>query len=183
MMNERRCKPEHLRLYQGVLTSGVQNDRFKMELKVEENPVLQRSKEIEPSIELEFIYNYSYSLQFFHNIHSCQIENCSDCDNTQKRYSRFEIDLSSLRLGDTFKISAALINNDYSELPREIGDIKKYQPLLVACPEYYNQNTLRLPDTIEGINKKREYMEQKEREVEEEERGKCYNNTKKVGRW
>ena len=162
-MNERRCKPEHLRLYRGVLTSGVQNDRFKMELKVEENPVLQRSKEIEPSIELEFIYNYSYSLQFFHNIHSCRIENCSECEEVRKRYFRFETDLSSLQLGDTFKISAALINNDYSELPQEIGDFKAYGPLLVACPDYYNQGSLRLPDTIEGINIKREHLEQKER--------------------
>ena len=169
-MNERRCKPEHLRPYQGVLSSEVQNGRFKMELKVEENPVLQRSKEIEPSIELEFIYDYSYSLQFFHNIHSCQIENCSVCETTRKRYSKVETDLSSLQLGDTFKISASLMSNNYSDLQQEIGDFKAYGPLLVACPEYYNQGSLRLPDTIEGINKKREYMEQKEREVEEEEK-------------
>ena len=138
-----------------------------MELKVQDNDVLKRSKTTKSSKVVEFLCDYTYSLQFFHNIHLCQIENCSDCDNTQKRYSRFEIDLSSLQLGDEFKISAALTNGHESMLPPEIEDIGAYQPLLVACPEYYNQNTLRLPDTIEGINIKREHLEQKEKEAEE----------------
>ena len=163
-MNERRYKYEHLRLYRGVLTSEVQNGNFKMELKIEDNPVLEKSEKIEFSIELEFKFDYLYSLQFFHNIHSCQIEKCSECEKVESRYSKFERDISSLQLGDTFEISAALINNGYSELPREIGDFKAYESLLVACPNYYSQNTLRLPDTIEGINKKREYFKKKKRE-------------------
>ena len=41
-MNEQRYKREHLKPYRGILTSEVQNGSFKMELKVGENPVLQR---------------------------------------------------------------------------------------------------------------------------------------------
>ena len=172
-MNEQRYKREHLKPYRGILTSEVQNGSFKMELKVGENPVLQRSKEIEFNIELDFKYDYSYSPQFFHNIHSCQIEKCSECEKVRKIYSRFETDLSSLQLGDTFEISAALINNRYSELPREIGNIKVYEPLLVACPDYYSQNSLRLPDTTEGIKKKKELDDQRlQQEREEEEKRK-----------
>ena len=169
-MNERRFNKEHLRFYRGILTSKFQNDKFKIKLKVEDNDILRRSKAIESSIELEFIYDYFRSPQFFHNIHSCQIEKCSDCENVRRRYSRFEMDLSSLQLGDTCEIRAALINNNCSELPREIGNFKAYEPLLVACPDYYVQSSLRLPDTSEGINKKYELEQQRwqaEREAEE----------------
>ena len=44
-MSEQRYKVEHLREYRGILTSGIGNSRFKMELKVEDNPVLERSVE------------------------------------------------------------------------------------------------------------------------------------------
>lgn len=169
-MSEGRYNREHLKPYQGILTSEVQNGSFKMALKVEDNDILKRSKEIGDSIELGFKYDYSYSSQFFHNIHLCQIEKCSECEEVRTRHYRFKTDLNSLQLGDTFEISAALINNRCSELPREIGNIKLYEPLLVACPDYYNQGSLRLPDTPEGIKRKYDLEQQRlqlKREAEE----------------
>lgn len=168
-MNEKRYDKKHLKPYQGVLTSEVQNGRFKMELKVEDNDVLKRSEKIESSIELDFKYDYSFSPQFFHNIHSCQTENCSKCEEVRSAYYRYELDIIKLQLGDTCEIKAALVNNNCSELPREIRDFKAYGTLLVASPEYY-QGPPRLRDTKEGANIKREYFEKKEREAEEEVR-------------
>ena len=88
-----------------------------MELKVEDNPVLERSVEkIESSIELEFYYNYGISTLFFHDIHSCpsrysQDESCAECDKMREIHDKFEANIYFLQVGDTFKIRAALINN------------------------------------------------------------------------
>ena len=140
-MNEQPYKKEHLREYIGFLTSKFSDGKFKMELKVEDNPVLQRSKEIGSSIELDFKYDYSFSPQFFHNMHSCQTANCSKCEEVRGAYFRYELDISNLQLGDTFKISAALINNNCSELPREIRTFKAYGTLLVASPRIFSRAT------------------------------------------
>ena len=82
----------------------------------------------------------------------------------------FGTNLTYLQVGDTFKIKAALINNDESVLPAEIHSFENYQPLLVACTEY----RLRRPDTPEGIKKKQELEEQRlqaeeKREVDEKQ--------------
>ena len=74
---------------------------------------------------------------------------CPECERMQKMYAIFQANLSHLQFGDTFRITAALINNKQSVLPAELHDFKRYQPLLAACDEY----SLRLPDTPEGINK------------------------------
>ena len=170
-MNEHPYKVEHLQDYTGILTSERSSGTFKMELKLEDNPVLERSVEkIESSIELEFKYNYGLSTLFFHDIHSCpsrfsQDESCAECDKMREIYDKFEANIYFLQIGDTFKIKAALMNNDRSVLPAEIHNFGRYQPLLAACTEY----RLRLPDTIEGVNKKREkYFEKEERKAEEE---------------
>ena len=174
-MNEHPYKVEHLREYTGILTSECSGGTFKMELKLEDNPVLERSVEkIESSIELEFYYNYGLSTLFFHDIHSCpsrysQDESCTECDKMREIYDKFEANIYFLQIGDTFKIKAALINNDQSELPAEIHNFEKRQPLTVACTE----QRLRLDDTPEGINKKYELEQQRlQREREEEERRK-----------
>ena len=60
-MNEQRYKEEHLQEYTGILTSlEAQNGRFKMELKAEDNPVLERS--IEKIIEINFLKGDSYRI-------------------------------------------------------------------------------------------------------------------------
>ena len=167
-MSEQQYKKEHLKSYRGILTSEFENNGFKMELKAEDNLVLQERSTIESSIELDFEYKFYESTEFFHELRLCQTEGCPECKEVGKKFYRFESNLKELQLGDTFEISAALISDGESALPQEIGNFKAYSPLIVA---YYGdyEGSLRLPDTIEGINKKREYMEQKEREVEEEE--------------
>ena len=173
-MSEQRYKAEHLQDYTGILTSDDTRGSFKMELKVEDNPVLEKSIEkIEPSIELEFKYDLRLSTLFFHDIHSCpsnsQSEQCHECKKVIRMYDILASNIYHLQVGDTFRIRAALINDKVSELPVRIRSFKDYEPLTVACHEY----KLRLADTIEGINKKREIEEQKlQREREEEERRK-----------
>ena len=170
-MNEQRYKVEHLREYRGILTNGIGNSRFKMELKVEDNLVLERSVEkIESSIELEFYYDWDPSTSFFHAIFSCpkhsKNEQCDECDNVKDKYYQTENNLKYLQVGDTFRIMAALFKDRRSTLPPEVIDFKNYQPLVVACDEY----SLRLPDTPAGINKKYELEQQRlqrEREAEE----------------
>ena len=171
-MNENPYDTDHLQEYTGILTSNdARNERFKMELKVEDNPVMERwTQKNESSIELEFRYNFGPSPMFFHNIHACpcnsQIENCNDCERMRKIYDVFVSNLYALHFGDTFKIRAALINNDQSVLPAEIHSFENYQPLLAACTD----RRLRLDDTPEGINKKYEREQQRlqrEREAEE----------------
>ena len=171
-MNEQSYDPKHLEEYTGILTSDdAHNERFKMELKVEDNPVLERSTEkIESSIELEFKYNFGLSTLFFHDIHSCpsrfsKDESCAECEKMRKIYDEFELNLSHLQFGDTFKVRAALINNDQSVFPAEIHSFKNYQPLLAAC----QARRLRREDTPEGTNKKYERDQQRnqlEREAE-----------------
>ena len=174
-MNEHPYKAKDLQDYTGILTSECSGGTFKMELKLEDNPVLERSVEkIESSIELEFYYNYGLSTLFFHDIHSCpsrysQDESCAECEKMREIYDIFESNLYQLQFGDTFKIKAALINNRQSELPVRIQSFKDYEPLTVACIE----NELRRTDTPEGINKKYEREQQRlQREREEEERRK-----------
>ena len=108
---------------------------------------------------------------FFHNMRTCpnnlQRVDCNECERMRKIYDIFSENLYPLRFGDTFKIQAALINNDQSVLPAEIHSFENYQPLLAACTEY----PLRLDDTPEGINKKYEREQQRlQREREEEEK-------------
>ena len=171
-MNESPYDQNHLVEYTGILTSdNARNEKFKMELKAEDNPVMERWTQKEKStIELEFRYNGGPSKMFFHNRLTCSNYldgvDCNECKRMQKMYDIFSANLHRLQFGDTFKIKAALINNDQSVLPAEIHNFENYQPLLVAC----NASPLRLPDTIEGINKKREYFEKKEREAKEKER-------------
>ena len=174
-MNEQPYKTEHLQDYQGILTSDdARSERFKMELKAEDNPVLERSIEkIESSIELEFYYNMGHAMLFFHDIFSCpsyrEKKECHECEKMREIDRKFSSNIKNLQVGDTFKIRAVLINNARSVLPREINNFKSYEPLIVACDEY----SLRLPDTPEGINKKYALEQQRlQREQEEEEKSK-----------
>ena len=146
-MSEHIYKAEHLEVYTGILTEhNIHDSTFKMELNLAENPILKKSvDEIESSIELEFRYGIIISTLFFH-----------DGKGTRDIYFKFEAELRELQIGDTFKISAALINGDLSELPMRIHSFKDYEPLTAACTEY----GLRLPDTEEGIKKKQELVDQ-----------------------
>ena len=171
-MSEHRLKQEHLQDYTGILTCHNKNiGKFKMALKVEDNPVLEKSsEEIESSIELEFYYNIGLSTLFFHDIHSCPSRNgnCPECEDIKDKHYKFEANLDRLKVGDTFRIEAALINGKESELPVKIP-FKDYERIIVAGSEYW----LRLDDTPEGIKKKVEIEEQRlQREREEEDRRK-----------
>ena len=182
-MSEYRYKVEDLENYTGILISQFSNGKFKMELKVEDNPVLERSVEkIESSIELEFKHNMGTSTLFYHNILSCplrtrQKEECHECDKYIEKYEIFETNLYQLQVGDTFRIQAALINNRQSELPVRIQSFKDYEPLTVACIE----NELRRTDSTEGIKKKYELEQQRlQREREEEEKRKEEEEKRKI---
>ena len=168
-MSEHRLKQEHLQDYTGILTSHDENSgKFNMMLKIEDNPVLEKSSEkIESSIELEFYYNRRLSTLFFHDTYSCPIENqngnCPECKDIKDVHHKFETNLHRLKVGDTFRIQAALVNNKQSELPVKIH-FKAYERIIVACTEYW----LRLNDTPEGIKKKVGIQEQKlQREQDE----------------
>ena len=173
-MNENPYDQKHLQEYTGILTSSdAHNEKFKMELKVEDNPVLKErwTEKNESSIELEFRYNGGPSTMFFHDRHTCplylQNKECRECERMRKIYDIFSENLYPLRFGDTFKIQAALINNDQSVLPAEIHSFENYQPLLAACTEYW----LRLDDTDEGVAKKQEIIDRRlkaEQDAEEQ---------------
>ena len=174
-MNEHPYNVEHLREYTGILTSVFSNGTFKMELKVEDNPVLKErwTEKIESSIELNFHCDWNPSTSFFHAIFSCpkhsKNEQCDECDNVKDKYYQTENNLKPLQVGDTFRIMAALFKDSRSTLPPEVIDFKNYQPLMVAC----DKSPLRLPDTPEGINKKYALEQQRlQREQEEEEKSK-----------
>ena len=66
-MNELPYKVEHLREYTGILTSKFSNGNFKMELKVEDNPVLKGrwTEKNVSSVELNFHYNLGPSSSIF----------------------------------------------------------------------------------------------------------------------
>ena len=66
-MNELPYKVEHLREYTGILTRNFSNGKFKMELKLEDNPVVKErwTEKNKSSIELEFLYNMGLSTSFF----------------------------------------------------------------------------------------------------------------------
>ena len=170
-MNEQPYDEKHLREYTGILTSEFSGQRFKMELKVEDSPVLERSVEkIESSIELEFYYDWNPSTSFSHAIFSCpkhsKNEQCDECDTEKYKYRQTESNLKRLQVGDTFRIMAALFKDGRSTLPPEVIDFKNYQPLMVAG----DKDPLRLSDTPAGINKKYEREQQRlqlEREAEE----------------
>ena len=102
---------------------------------------------------------------FFHN-RPCQKIECPECKRMRKIYDVFYTNLYNLQFGDTFKIKAALINNDQSVLPAEIHNFESYQPLLVAS----TTDSIRLLDTPEGVKKKYDREQQRlrlEREAEE----------------
>ena len=130
-MNELPYKVEHLRKYIGILTSKFSNGKFKMELKVEDNPVLKErwTEKNASSIELNFHYNLGPSSVFSHPIFSCpkysKQEQCDDCDNIIGIDKIFETNLKHLQIGDTFEIMAALLKDGRSTLPGEIKDFKK----------------------------------------------------------
>ena len=90
---------------------------------------------------------------------------CTECKDIRDRHHKFEVNLEKLQFGDTFKIKAALINNDRSVLPAEIHNFENYQPLLSACTEY----SLRLNDTPEGNNKRYERDQQRKQQEREAE--------------
>ena len=168
-MNEHPYDPKHLQEYTGILTSpDARGEEFKMELKAEDNPVMERWTQKEKStIEVEFRYNLGPSTMFFHNWQTCpnylnQVD-CNNCTEMRVRYDIFKKELFRLQFGDTFKIKAALINNDQSVLPAEIHSFENYQPLLAAC----TTDAIRLPDTPEGIQKK--YEREQQRLIEEHE--------------
>ena len=139
-MSQHSLKQEHLQDYTGILTSHNRNNgKFKMALKVEDNPVLKRSSEkIESSIKLEFYYNMGLSTLFFHDINSCpsQNGNCPECEAIKDKHNKFEANLHRLKVGDTFRIQAALVHNKQSELPVKIH-FKAYERIIVACTEYW----------------------------------------------
>ena len=181
-MNEQPYNAEHLREYTGILTSEFSGGRFKMELKVEDNPVLERSVEkIESSIELEFYYDWNPSTSFFHAIFSCpkhsKNEQCDECDNVKNKYYQTENNLKHLQIGDKFRIMAALFKDGRSTLPPEVIDFKNYQPLMVACDKY----SLRLPDTPAGISKK--YALEQQRLQREQDEKANQEQTQKNTRW
>ncbi len=104
-MNERPYKEEHLQEYKGILIShDYHNGNFKMELKVEDNSVLDKSVEkIESSVELEFYYNLGLSTLFFHDIHRCPLrdaknEHCYECKNIKEIHKTLKQILCSYRL-------------------------------------------------------------------------------------
>ena len=165
-MNEQPYKAEHLQEYTGILTSpDARGEKFKMELKVEDNPVMDRWIQKDKStIELEFRYNGGPSTMFLHNRQTCQRLDCPECQRMEKMYNIFQANLSHLQFGDTFRIMAALINNKQSLLPAEIHNFQRYQPLWVAC----TTDAIRLPDTPEGIKKK--YDREQQRLQREEEK-------------
>ena len=183
-MNEQPYDQKHLQAYTGILTSpDARNEKFKMELKVEDNPVLKErwTEKNVSSIELEFRYNGGPSAMFFHNRHTCPLclenKECREYERIGEIYDIFYANLHKLQFGDTFSIQAALINNKQSVLPAEIHSFENYQPLLVACDEY----SLRLPDTPKGIKKKYEREEQRlQREREEEEKRKEEEEKRKI---
>lgn len=175
-MNEKPYKVKDLQDYTGILTQHVDSENFKMELKVEDNPVLKRSiEEIDRSIELVFHHKLGTSTQFFHNIHRCpctrqserrnESGRCNECDKIIETYDIFISNLKNLQVGDTFSIKAALINNQQSELPVRVQSFRDYKRIEVACVDYY----LRLPDTPEGIKKKLELEEQRLQQERENE--------------
>ena len=194
-MNEHPYKEKHLEEYTGILTSlEAQSGRFKMELKVEDNPVIKErwTQKNESTIELEFKYNGGPSTMFFHDWRTCPIctngEICDEREEMQKMYDAFQSNLYHLQFGDTFRIRAALINNDQSVLPAEIHSFENYQPLLAAC----TYHRLRLDDTPEGINHKYKLEQQRlqeEREVEvkrkadEEQRKEEADKAKRREKW
>lgn len=155
-MNEPSYKTDHLEEYRGILTEhNTHSGRFKMELKLADNSVLEKSvEEIESSIELEFCYNLGISTLFFHS--------GDGLTNRYNTFSEFTAELNKLQVGDTFKISAALINGKISELPMRIQSFKDYEPLTAACT-----SELRLTDTEEGIKKKQELVDKRLKEEQE----------------
>ena len=182
-MNEQPYDKEHLEAYTGILTSpDARTERFKMELKAEDNPVMKRwTQKNESTIELEFRYNLGPSTMFSHNMHTCpnnlQKVDCNECESIRKIYDIFVENLYHLQFGDTFQIKAALINNNQSVLPAEIRNFENYQPLLVACAE----SRLRLLDTPEGIKKKVELEEQRLQREQDEKANQ--EQTQKDARW
>lgn len=125
-MNEHPYKVEDLQEYTGILTSlEAQSGRFKMELKVEDNPVLKErwtDKNVS-SIELEFRYNGDLQRCFsIIGLHAQLVSMAKYVMNVKngKMHDIFASNLYHLQSGDTFKIKAALINNDKSALPAEI---------------------------------------------------------------
>ena len=76
-MNEDPYKSEHLQEYTGILTSddAQSSERFKMELKAEDNPVIRErwTQKDKSTMELEFKHNFGTSTMFFHNIHTCPL--------------------------------------------------------------------------------------------------------------
>lgn len=183
-MNEEPYKSEHLQEYTGILTSlEAQSGRFKMELKVEDNPVLRErwTQKDKSAIELEFRYNGGPSTMFFHNRRTCPLylenKECRECERIQETYNKFEANIYFLQFGDTFSIQAALINNDKSVLPAEIHSFENYQPLWAACTEY----RLRLPDTPEGNNKR--YERDQQRKQAEEKRKADEEQAQKDAKW
>ena len=80
-MNEHPYKEKHLQEYTGILISpDARNEKFKMELKVEDNPVMERlTDKNESTIELEFRYNGGPSTMFFHNWLTCPRRNTEEC--------------------------------------------------------------------------------------------------------
>ena len=171
-MNEQPYQLKHLREYTGILTSpDARGDTFTMEIKAEDNPIMERwTQKNGDTIELDFRYDIENSTMFFHNWRTCENRingvECKECQRMSRNDHIFKKKLSHLQFGDTFKIRAALINNRQSELPAEIHDFKSFQPLLVAC----EGDSIRLPDTPEGIKKKYEREQQRlqrERDAEE----------------
>ena len=177
-MNENPYDQNHLMEYTGILTSpDARSEKFKMELKAEDNPVMERwTQKDKSAIELEFRYNLGPSTMFFHNMHTCERIECPECDRMRERYDIFAANLYHLQFGDTFRIKAALINNDRSVLPAEIHNFERYQPLWVACDEY----SLRLPDTPAGINKKYEREQQRLQQEREEEEKRIEEEEKRI---
>ena len=186
-MNKQPYDKDHLQEYTGILISpDARNEKFKMEIKTEDNPVMKRwTQKNKSTIELEFRYNGGPSTMFFHNRFTCPnyLEgiDCDECERIWKIYDIFVANLYHLKFGDTFKIRAALINNDQSVLPAEIHSFENYQPLLAACTD----RRLRLDDTPEGINHKYKLKQQRlqeEREAEEK-RKEDKERAQKDARW
>ena len=186
-MNEQPYQLKHLREYTGILTSpDARGDTFTMEIKAEDNPIMERwTQKNGDTIELDFRYDIENSTMFFHNWRTCENRinrvDCEECQRMSRNDDIFRENLSHLQFGDTFKIRAALINNRQSELPAEIHDFKSFQPLLVAC----QGDSLRLPDTPEGITKKYEREQQRvqdedKRKEEEKQAQRDAERTQKI---
>lgn len=185
-MNDKRYKREHLILCRGILTNNVQTTLFTMKLiGIDDCPRLENArKKYNESIELEFSFAKGFSELFFHDLTQPAL------------HEKFLYQIRNLQVGDTVRIPAAVIKDDHSIYLETIDDLLSSLPLIVSSE--YPKTAIqaaheaaivgggglllgRLRDTSEGVKKKKEYIQQVEREVERKR--KKQQKKKNADRW